>query len=115
MIKILLVLIFLFANPTTDTTEAPIVKVYPVQDLLVDYKDFLNAPELDLNAALLNQNNIFKSNSASATSIEKNANNLIDIIKNTIEPEIWYDEATITYFRGNLIIKAPLRVHKQIL
>ncbi len=45
------------------------------------------------------------------------AADLIDIIINTVEPTVWVDNggtSSIRFFRGNLIITAPRRIHELI-
>ncbi len=47
---------------------------------------------------------------------EEKAEELIDLIKSLVEPDIWLDEtaASIRYYDGNLIVRAPDYVQRQI-
>lgn len=91
-----------------------IVRVYSVQDLEYTVRDFKNSPRLDLNSAMNKDNNILRQRNSQKTKKKKSTDDLIALIKNTIEPDIWYDGATISYFRGTLVIFAPKRVHDQL-
>ena len=48
---------------------------------------------------------------------EERANDIIELIRATIRPDVWEEnggQATIRYFRGNLVINAPRTVHALI-
>ena len=50
-----------------------------------------------------------------ARSEQERADELIELIINTIRPEIWQDNggtASIRYFQGNLVVNAPISVHE---
>lgn len=90
------------------------VVVYNIQDLEFKYQNYLNVPEIDLNNVLQHQANPFKDNIQHIDRNDKNPQEIVDLIKSTIEPETWFDGSSITYWNGNLIINAPKRVHDQI-
>jgi hypothetical protein len=45
---------------------------------------------------------------------QNNAQEIMNLIQTVVEPEAWGDTATMRYWNGNLIIKAPKRIHDQI-
>ena len=48
---------------------------------------------------------------------EERAQELIDLIRDTIRPDIWEENggtATIRFFQGNLVVNAPRNVHAQL-
>lgn len=56
---------------------------------------------------------------ANAQTIAQNAQDLIKLITSTIRPDVWRDnsqggQATIAYFRGNLVVTAPRSVQELI-
>jgi hypothetical protein len=71
---------------------------------------------MNLNAVLSNNNqgNIFTNSPNQNKRNTNNSQEIINLIENFVEPEIWGDTATIRYWNGNLIIKAPKRIHDQI-
>ncbi len=115
-----------------------VTRVYPVDDLLLEIPDFVG-PSFDLSAQTSNSANgngkggggnsgnsgLFSNQNAQsgggadanrATEMER-AQALIDLITQTIRPEIWKvngGTAAIRYFRGFLIITAPPSVHEAI-
>jgi hypothetical protein len=109
--------------------EKVVVRVYPVQDLIVDLPDFA-APQLDLNAnqggngggggggngGIFSQSGDTDREEKRMTRAER-ADRLIEIIQTTIRPEIWAPnggKSTIRYYNGNLIIKAPRSVQDDL-
>ena len=45
------------------------------------------------------------------------ANEIIKLITDTVKPELWQvngGTATISFFRGNLIVNAPRSIHEQL-
>lgn len=94
--------------------EEMILRVYVIEDLLYTQKVFSESPKLNIQQALARQNDIFTKRNKNRVSKRKNPEQIISIIKRTIEPDIWYDGASIDYFDGKLLIFAPERVHKQL-
>ena len=74
--------------------EMMVVRTYPVGDLLGSNNPFLDPFGFQQLAAI---------------------NALINVIKTTIEPSIWEQGGTITFFPpGSLIIRAPAELHYQM-
>ncbi len=121
------------------------VRMYDVRDLLFQAPNFRrNAPKLGLSAALSSSGTVGGSSSgnsggrsggSSSTSLfedsdsndnddndkptEKDrAEELIDLIRSSIEPDIWMANggyhSSIKFYNGMLVIRAPEFVHRQI-
>lgn len=110
-------------------------KMYFIGDLLMDIPDF-EGPNFDLNEALSNTNSggsgnggggggqqgLFDEDDNDADEVtltrEERAEQIADIVRDTIEPEIWEanggEYASVRYYRGMLVVKAPQYVHDQI-
>ncbi|MEM9414044.1 MAG: hypothetical protein AAGA29_01030 [Planctomycetota bacterium] len=110
-------------------------QMYFIGDLLMEIPNF-EGPEFDLNEALSNTNSggsngggggggggdLFGDNNdlpeENSLSREERAEQIADIIRDTIEPDIWEanggEYASVRYFRGMLVVKAPQYVHEQI-
>lgn len=120
--------------------EKMIVRIYPVQDLLVEIPDF-EGPSLSLTDNQSGQSgrgnrnggrnggglggggSIFDNNNSRDRDEEKSktraerAQDLIDLIKETVRPEVWDTnggKAKIRYFNGTLIVTAPRSVQEAI-
>lgn len=120
MIKLLLLVAsLLLKSPLDAPREEPYcVVIYPIQDLELVTPTFDNPPELDLSNALAGGSSILPGN-ASQINLRstKDGVAIISLIEELVEPEIWSDnvgKATIRYWKGNLIVNAPLSVHNQI-
>ena len=117
-----------------DALRRSTTRMYFIGDLLMTIPNFDNAPGFDLNEALSNTNSggsnggggqaqpLFGDNTnqqkePQLSELEK-AERIADVIRNSIEPDIWRENggeyASIRYFRGMLIVKAPDFVHEQI-
>jgi uncharacterized membrane protein YgcG len=117
------------------------VRVEPVGDLLMEVPDFDNAPEFNLNQAVpvgsaggvaggggfgggMGGGGAGGGGGALGdsdgppprTPDEMRARQLIALITTTVEPDAWLDPgvASIAYLDGNLVIRAPDYVHRQI-
>lgn len=101
--------------------------VYDIHDLLFEIPSFDNAPEFDLNTVLQSSGGGGGGGSPftgannqdqDRESREERAQQIIDLIQNTVEPDEWIDlggsSATITYLPESLIVTAPDYVHRQI-
>lgn len=115
------------------------VKVYPVDDLLMEVPDFADAPKFDISSN--NQqggggggqggqgsggrsSSIFGSNGTNGTTDtekvktkDQRAQELVDLIVNTIQPDVWKENggtASVRYYNGNLVVSAPRSVHDLI-
>jgi hypothetical protein len=117
-----------------------IVKLYPVEDLLLDTPDF-QGPQINLSSSssssipTLGQSgssggsssgqSLFGSggggsngqNSQQMTTKAERVTALITAITTTIQPEVWQANggaATISFWDGQLIVSAPRSVHEQL-
>jgi hypothetical protein len=102
--------------------------VYPIEDLLIDVPDFDNAPDFNLQQ----QNSggrggggggqLFSGGGGGeeedeGSTREERAQQIIDLITDTIQPDIWAvngGAATIRFFNGSLIVRAPRSVHEAL-
>ncbi len=106
------------------------LKIYDIQDLLFEIPSYSEAPELDIDQATQQgtgggggggSGGIFSDDDddeVERPDSEEQALELIDIIIETIEPEQWRDNggdaATIRFYRGTLIVRAPDYIHRQL-
>ena len=116
-------------GPRAALNKKGYLKLYDIQDMLFEIPNFNDAPELDLDQ-VLNQGgqgggggggSVFgdtDSGGADSRSAEEIARDIIDIIVANIEPEQWQDNggdgATIRFFNGNLLVRAPDYIHRQL-
>lgn len=117
--------------------QSMITRVYPVDDLLLEIPDFTDAPDFNItnnntqtsgtgggggggnsSQGLFNGSN--GNNNSQATQLTtktQRAQALIDLIEQVIRPEIWQTsggQATIHYFNGSLIVRAPRSVQEAL-
>jgi hypothetical protein len=111
MLKLIYIVFCIFFDSPKDEI---VTKIYNIQDLEIVLQNYNNSPELSLENALRQQSSTFKNSNNSKFIAQKDYNTIIGIIKANIEPDIWYDQASIQYWHGNLIIRAPQRIHDQI-
>lgn len=105
------------------------MKIYDIHDLTFVVPDFPDVPELDLDTVLQQTSQrggggggggIFNSNDTQTFNAdeEERAQEIIDLIVENVEPEQWQqnggDGATVRLHHGNLLIKAPDYIHRQI-
>ncbi len=113
-----------------------ISKTYPIQDLLFQPTDYNDAPQLDLQSAGQGQSagggggggggasggqSLFsggtQSSTTAASSQADRAQGIIKLITDTVKPELWQvngGTATISFFRGMLIVNAPRSIHEML-
>ena len=119
-----------------DALRRSTTKLYFIGDLLMDIPNF-KGPGFDLNEALSNTssggsngngggndqgNQLFpdedEDDKEKPLSKEEKAERIADMIRNTIEPDIWRgnggEYGSVRYYRGMLVVKAPEFVHLQI-
>ncbi|QOV88935.1 hypothetical protein [Humisphaera borealis] len=110
------------------------MRIYPIEDLLLEIPNFDNVPDFSLESTTSNQGggqggggggggggllgggNSQKEKEVVKTRQEK-ADEIIKLITETIRPEVWRDNggtASIRFFQGSLIVLAPLSVHEMI-
>ena len=76
--------------------------VIPVQDLLLEIPDFANAPDFDLNSALVGGRGVGDlKREPSRRDRERRERILVDMV------EEMYPDATVRLWRGNFIIRFP--------
>lgn len=115
-----------------------VVRVYVVDDLLMEIPAFEDAPQVSLNDALSNTSSGGGGNASNGaggggggagmfgeidedteprkTKTERGGD-LAGLIRDTIEPDVWVEnggDSTVKYFQGKLIVSAPMYVHRQI-
>jgi hypothetical protein len=97
-----------------------ITRVYVVSDLLVEVPNFVG-PKMNLGAVrgsgggsgLIDAS----TNDRDREPMQERGEKLVDLIVNTIRPEIWQENggaASIRFFAGQLIITAPASVHAKL-
>jgi hypothetical protein len=101
-----------------------ITKVYPVDDLIMDIPDFDQPPNFQLQGSTAggsggNQQlfNSTQNNTQTMNTRASRAQQLIDTIQATIQPEIWNTNggtAAIRFYNGSLIVTAPRSVHEAL-
>lgn len=116
-------------GPRSRLNRATSVKIYDIQDLSFVVPDFVNVPELDLDSVLQQGSQrggggggggLFNATDTQTLGEreEESAQRIVDILLQTVEPEQWTqnggDGASLQYMRGNLIIRAPDYIHRQI-
>ncbi len=114
------------------------VRVYPIEDLILDVPDFADAPNFDLTSTSSSGGgggksgsgggggnsggSLFGSGTSSAPkeapkTKEQRADDLVQLIMATISPEVWNANggtASIRYFNGSLVVSAPRSVHEAL-
>lgn len=116
------------------------LKLYPIHDLLFEIPDYRTVPELDLNSVLSQGgtagggggggggggSSLFGGGGGQQQNGEgglgrddaQQAQRLIDLIIETIEPIQWQDNGgdggSIKFHNGSLLIKAPDYIHRQL-
>ncbi|MFA9476815.1 hypothetical protein ACERK3_00780 [Phycisphaerales bacterium AB-hyl4] len=132
----------------SQANRRPTVRIYDINDLLHVVPNFNNAPRFDLESALDADHvgggrggggrgggggggrgggggggGLFGDTGTDRDDTEipsrrERAEELIDMIRNTIAPEIWLEHGgeygSIRYYNGHLIVSAPNYVHQQI-
>ena len=110
-------------------------RTYPIQDLLFQAPDYTGAPNLSLQNATQGQSggggggggtsssSIFSGDANSNSSADAantssaRAQEIIKLITDTVKPELWQingGTATISFFRGSLIVNAPQSIHQML-
>jgi len=118
-----------------------VLRLYDVRDLMMTVPNFSNAPNFDLRNALRGNQGGNRGGGGSnfgggnqggglfgdeqdndeeepGQSEQARANDLIQVVTTTVEPTVWRrnggQHASISYFRGMLVVNAPVYVHRQI-
>jgi hypothetical protein len=102
------------------------LEIYSITDLLWEVPDYDTAPEIDLQTVLQSSQgggggqSPFQDNQdeqLDRRTLEERSIELIEIIEQLVEPESWLSgggNATIRYFQGNLLVRAPDYVHRNL-
>ena len=105
------------------------LEVYPIDDLLWQIHDYDEAPNIDLQSVLQSSQgggggggqspfqNDQPDPARDRRPKDERAQDVIDIIEALVEPESWLSgggTASIRYFQGSLLVRAPDYVHRQI-
>ncbi len=119
-------------GPRSLLNRRQVLKAYYVHDLVFRIPDFANAPELDLNNVLggggggggggdspFEENDDEDGNEIGGMALNEDLiEELLDVIRLAIEPDQWRsnggDGATISFFRGTMLIRAPSYIHRQV-
>ncbi|MEX0774765.1 MAG: hypothetical protein WD042_03515 [Phycisphaeraceae bacterium] len=113
-----------------------VLRTYDVRDLLHQAPNFPPPPEMDLVSALANTGNsaggtgaggggaggLFGAPQTITVVVDdktpsQRGEELAELIRTSVEPTVWDKSggpASISYFQGRLIVRAPLYVHAQI-
>ena len=103
------------------------LEVYSIDDLLWQIPDYDEAPEIDLQSVLQSSQggggrqspfqNTNQQQDLDRRPKSERAQDVIDIIEALVEPESWLSgggSASIRYFQGSLLVRAPDYVHRQV-
>jgi len=118
------------AGPKSMLNKSKKLKIYDIHDMLFVIPNFEEVPELDVDSVLQQGQNgggggsssIFQDNEddedENRVTDEENAQKIIDIIVENIEPEQWQDNggdgASVRFHNGTLLIRAPEYIHRQL-
>ncbi len=103
-----------------------VIRIYAIGDLMHKAPNFKDAPEFDLSQITADSSQgggggIFEESDSDEEQFvtrTQRVEEIMDLIRNTIEPNIWRvnggADASITHLRGMLVIRAPEYVHRQI-
>ena len=113
-------------------------KIYPVDDLVMEMPDFTEPPSFSLQSSSDqggrggggggggggSGSGLFSGGTSdqnrdqtNTTTREQRGEELVQLVTETVRPDIWAvngGNATIRYFRGNLIVNAPRSVHEAL-
>lgn len=110
----------------------PILRVYPIGDLLITVPNFDQAPDFDLQSISQSGGssgggggsggNIFDDNEEDddeeGGSRDERAETIASLIRESVQPDIWRANgglhSAITVYGDSLIVRAPLYVHREI-
>jgi hypothetical protein len=107
------------------------VKLYSINDLLLELPDYSEAPEFDLQSVLQSTGQggggggggqspfrDTQQQDINRRPLAERAEEVMDILRNLVEQEQWVDNggdgASMRLFQGSLIINAPDYIHRQI-
>ena len=112
-------------GPTSRLNRFNRTEIYDINDLLLVLPEYPDVPQLDLQQALQSsqgggggQSPFQDANDTDVEEepIEDRAQDIIDLIEDLVEPDHWIENprASIRYFKGTIIVRAPDYVHRGI-
>ena len=112
-------------GPTSRLNRFNRVEIYDINDLLLVLPEYPEVPQIDLQQALQSgQGGGGQSpfggdegdNDLDERPIEERAEDIISLIEDLVEPDHWIENqrASIRYFKGTIIVRAPDYVHRGI-
>lgn len=117
-------------GPRSRLNRFAYLRIYYIHDLVFVIPDFDNAPDLDLNNILggggggggdspFEDDDDDDEGGLSGAALNEDAiEELLDVIRLAIEPDQWEDNGgdggVIREFQGNLIVRAPAYMHRQL-
>jgi hypothetical protein len=116
------------AGPKSRLNRRLVLKVYDIQDLLFEVRNYAAVPELDLDAAISQSSSgggggggssIFQDDEeddkGEDLTDEQLAQRILDLIEEFVEPEQWTEEGiSARFYRGTFFIRAPDYIHRQL-
>jgi len=117
------------AGPSERLNRFNRTEIYDINDLLLVLPEYDNVPEIDLDQALQSGGgggggggggqSPFEDtdeDDEEEVPLEERADEIIELIEQFVEPEHWIENprASIAFFRGNIIVRAPDYVHRGI-
>ena len=110
-------------GPKSRLNQFAVLKIYDIQDLLFRVTDFNDVPDLGLGEITQGQGggsqSDFTVQDREQPTEEEEAQQIIDILITNIDPEQWLDAggdgASITFYNGALLVRAPDYIHRQIM
>ncbi|MDX2114249.1 MAG: hypothetical protein SFZ24_01335 [Planctomycetota bacterium] len=116
-------------GPRSALNRFAFMTMYDIQDLIYQIPNFTDMPELDLDQVLQQARagggggggSVFSEEDDSEPEFkpsEEMAMDVINLITTNIEPEQWADNggdgATVTFYNGFLLIRAPDYIHRRL-
>jgi hypothetical protein len=111
-------------GPTTRLNRFNRTEIYDINDLLLVLPEYPEVPTIDLQQALQSSQggggqSPFQdqgNNEIEEEPIEDRAAEIISLIEDLVEPDHWIENAraSIKYFKGTIIVRAPDYVHRGI-
>lgn len=111
-------------GPTSRLNRFNRTEIYDINDLLLVLPEYPDVPTIDLQQALQSSQggggqSPFQdqgNNEVEEQPIEERAQEIVDLIEDLVEPDHWIENtrASIRYFKGTIIVRAPDYVHRGI-
>ncbi|MFI4917874.1 MAG: hypothetical protein ACIAS6_15375 [Phycisphaerales bacterium JB060] len=111
-------------GPTSRLNRFNRTEIYDINDLLLVLPEYPDVPEIDLQQALQSSQggggqSPFQDqgdNQIEEEPLEERAEEVVSLIEDLVEPDHWIENprASIRFFKGTLIVRAPDYVHRGI-